>query len=62
MSTTAAAAPFDWKTLSDRSIASVKPDLLPTTVELPALPHAVAEFIQKAADPDFNVKELAAIV
>lgn len=57
-----AAAPFDWKTLGDRSIASVKAELLPTTVELPALPHAVASFIQKAADPNFDIKHLAAIV
>lgn len=59
---TVAAAPFDWKTLSSTSVASVKSELLPTSIELPALPYAVTEFVQKAASPNFDVKELAAIV
>ena len=62
MSTTAIAAPFDWKTLSANSIASVRTELLPTSVELPALPHAVSEFVQKASNPDFNIRELAGVV
>lgn len=59
---TAAPAQFDWKTLSANSVASVKAELLPTSIELPALPHAVTEFVQKAADPNFNINELSAIV
>ena len=59
---TAAHAPFDWKTLSVSSIASVKAELLPASIELPALPHAVAEFVQKAADPNFDINVLSAIV
>jgi HD-like signal output (HDOD) protein len=59
---TVAAAPFDWKTLSANSVASVKAELLPTSIELPALPHAVTEFVQKAANPNFDVNELASIV
>jgi len=59
---TVAAAPFDWKTLSSTSVASVKSELLPASIELPALPHAVTEFVQKAASPNFDLKELAAIV
>ena len=61
MSTTAA-APFDWKILSANSVASVNSELLPTSIELPALPHAVTEFVQKSAMPNFDVSELAAIV
>ena len=45
------AAPFDWKNLSQRSVASVKADLLPKAIELPALPHAVTEFVQASANP-----------
>lgn len=56
------ASSFDWKALSARSVASVKADLLPTSAELPALPHAVTEFVQKSANPNFNVTELAKIV
>jgi HD-like signal output (HDOD) protein len=53
---------FDWKALSASSVASVKAELLPQSVELPALPHAVTEFVQRSANPNFNVAELAAIV
>lgn len=63
MSTNApAATPFDWKSLIADSLATVRSDLLPTKLELPALPQAVTEFIQKAANPDFDVAQLAAIV
>ena len=53
---------FDWKALSASSVASVKAELLPQAVDLPALPHAVTEFVQRSANPNFNVAELAAIV
>ncbi|MCX7386186.1 MAG: HDOD domain-containing protein [Planctomycetales bacterium] len=59
---TAVPAQFDWKALSVISIASVKADLLPASIELPALPHAVTEFVQKAADPGFDIDVLSAIV
>ncbi len=59
---TAAPALFDWKTLSDTSVASVKAELLPTSLDLPSLPHAVTEFVQKAAHPDVNVTEISAVV
>lgn len=59
---TAAPALFDWKTLSETSVASVKAELLPTSVDLPSLPQAVTEFVQKAANPDFNVTEILEVV
>lgn len=59
---TTAAAPFDWKKLSASSVASVNTELLPKSIELPALPHAVTEFAQKSATSNFDVSELAAIV
>ena len=56
------AAPFDWKNLSQRSVASVKADLLPKSIELPALPHAVTEFVQASANPDQSIADLAKII
>ncbi len=53
---------FDWKALGASSVASVKADLLPTSAELPALPYAVTEFVQKSANPNFNIADLAKIV
>ena len=53
---------FDWKTLSNVAVASVKSDLLPKSIELPALPHAVTEFMHQASNPNFDVAKLAAIV
>ncbi|HQX50239.1 MAG TPA: HDOD domain-containing protein [Planctomycetaceae bacterium] len=57
-----AALAFDWKTLSANSVASVNADLLPTSIELPALPQAVTEFVKKSSKPNFNVTELSGIV
>ena len=56
------AAPFDWKNLSQRSVASVKANLLPKSIELPALPHAVTEFVQASAKPDYSIADLAKII
>lgn len=53
---------FSWKNLSASSIASVRTEFLPKAIELPALPHVVTEFVQRAADPNFDVAELARIV
>lgn len=53
---------FSWKNLATTSVASVRTELLPKSVELPALPHAVTEFVQKSANPNFDVAELASIV
>ena len=53
---------FDWRVLSDVSVASVNAELLPKTIELPALPHAVTEFVQKASLPGFDIAKLAAII
>jgi HD-like signal output (HDOD) protein len=53
---------FSWKNLSASSIASVRTEFLPKAIELPALPRVVTEFVQRAADPNFDVAELARIV
>ncbi|MBL8812039.1 MAG: HDOD domain-containing protein [Planctomycetaceae bacterium] len=53
---------FDWKTLSASSVATVTADRLPTSIELPALPHAVTEFVQKSSNPNFDAADLARTV
>ena len=60
---TAAAPPkFSWATLRTNAVASVKADSLPKSIELPALPHAVTEFVEKSSKPDFEIPVLARIV
>jgi HD-like signal output (HDOD) protein len=51
-----------WKQLKEQTVSSLSVDNLPKSIELPALPHAVMEFVEKSADPDFDVNVLAAIV
>lgn len=51
-----------WENLRNNAVGSVQAGNLPTSIELPALPHAVSEFVQKSANPDFEIKALAAIV
>ncbi|MCA9064485.1 MAG: HDOD domain-containing protein [Planctomycetaceae bacterium] len=53
---------IDWAELRKNALASITTERLPRSIELPALPHAVTEFIQKASRPDFEVKVLAGIV
>ena len=43
-------------------MATVRRDLLPKNLRLYALPHVGAEFIQKSANPNFDLAQLAAIV
>lgn len=58
----ATTAKFDWKTLSDSSVTTVPADRLPKSVELPALPHAVTEFVQKSSNPNYDASDLARTV
>lgn len=63
MSTNTTGAPeFNWEARIASSMATVKRELLPTNLQLYALPHVVTEFIQKSANPNLDVAELAAIV
>ncbi|MEZ6042180.1 MAG: HDOD domain-containing protein [Planctomycetaceae bacterium] len=60
--TTVGDGKFSWKALRAETIDAFDPDHLPKSIELPALPHAVSEFVEKAANPDFDIKVLSAIV
>lgn len=59
---TATASRFDWKMVISSSIASFRADQLPKTIELPALPHAVMEFVQSAANPNCDMTALSKII
>ncbi len=52
----------NWTAIREESLAAFSIGALPPTMKLPALPHAVTQFIQRANDPNCTMKELAAIV
>ncbi|QDT37100.1 HDOD domain-containing protein [Stratiformator vulcanicus] len=51
-----------WTERIDRALGQFAASELPPTLKLPALPHAVASFQQKASDPDVAIKDLARII
>jgi HD-like signal output (HDOD) protein len=53
---------INWTQLREESLQGLTLTKLPPTVELPALPHAVARFIECAKHDDASMKQLAAIV
>lgn len=55
-------AEIDWAQLREESLASITLDVLPPTLQLPALPLAVTRFIEISQRPDVDLRELASIV
>lgn len=55
-------AEINWSALCTEALGDFTVAALPPTLTLPALPHAVTQFVQKANQPDVTVKELAAII
>lgn len=55
-------AGLDWSELREQSLSEYTLSSLPPTLALPALPHAVATFIQSSRKEDASIKELAGIV
>ncbi|MDA1016177.1 MAG: HDOD domain-containing protein [Planctomycetota bacterium] len=53
---------INWAELLAQSIDMSKFASLPSTVKLPALPHAVTRFMERANDPSADIKELAQII
>lgn len=53
---------LDWRSICDGELQGLTLSCLPPTLQLPALPHAVTHFMQKANQPDAKVRELASIV
>lgn len=59
---TSTAAEIDWAALRADALGEFTLDALPTTLKLPALPHAVAQFVQKSRDDTTPIAELARII
>jgi serine/threonine-protein kinase len=55
-------AEIDWAALRQENIGDFTLTALPPTLKLPALPHAVTQFVQKSNDPKVDVRELSAII
>lgn len=51
-----------WKQLRSKSVSEDVVDRLPSSIELPALPNAVMEFVEKSANPNYDAHVLAGIV
>lgn len=55
-------ADIDWAKVRAEALGEFTLADLPPTLKLPALPHAVALFLEKSKDPDIDVRVLAGIV
>ncbi len=55
-------AEIDWTSFLDESLGNFTLAELPPTLELPALPHAVTQFTEKAGQAEVDLQELAKIV
>lgn len=56
------AAAVDWTAIREEALKDFSVAALPPTLKLPALPHAVTRFVERANDPNVTMKELASIV
>jgi len=54
--------PIDWNELCAETIADFRLTALPTTLQLPALPVAVTQFLEKSKDPEASIKELSQLI
>lgn len=55
-------ANIDWSVIREQAMGPFQLSVLPSTLQLPALPHAVAAFLEKSRDEQTEIRELAAIV
>ncbi|MDZ4688090.1 MAG: HDOD domain-containing protein [Planctomycetaceae bacterium] len=53
---------LDWAAIRETALAGFTLTALPPTLALPALPHAVAKFLERSRDDSTTMKELAGIV
>lgn len=51
---------IDWTRICDRALSDFTLDVLPSNIELPALPHAVTQFLEHVDNQDTSLGELAA--
>ena len=52
----------DWAAIRQDGFQDFAMSVMPPTLQLPALPHAVTTFLQKSADETVELKELADIL
>ena len=52
----------DWAAIRQEGFQDFAMSVMPPTLQLPALPHAVTTFLQKSADETVELKELADIL
>jgi HD-like signal output (HDOD) protein len=55
-------AEIQWAQLVEEAIGGTVLDALPPTLTLPALPHAVTQFMELANKPDADIRKLASVV
>jgi len=55
-------ADLNWTQLREQTIGRLELRAFPPTVNLPALPHAVTEFIEQSQNPEVGIKELSTIL
>lgn len=55
-------ADINWTQLREQTVGRLELKALPPTIKLPALPHAVTEFIEKSQDPGVGLKDLSTII
>lgn len=55
-------ADVKWTAILDEALSDFSVAVLPPTLKLPALPHAVGQFVQKVDDPSVDIKDLAKII
>ena len=55
-------AEMDWAAIRTQELEGFALAALPPTLELPALPHVVTQFVQKSNDPKANARELSDII
>jgi len=55
-------AEINWDAIVEERLDGFTTAALPPTLRLPALPHAVTKFIEKAHDPDVPIAELGRII
>ncbi len=53
---------IDWTGICNAALGDFTVAALPPTLSLPALPHAVTQFVEKSNQPNVDFKDLAAIV
>lgn len=55
-------ADINWTQLREQTVGRLEMRALPPTIKLPALPHAVTQFIEQSQNPNVGLKQLSTIL